>query len=90
MNGLNARLERIRKLMLQLSDEKPIEHRAFFNSLFFSLQQIWMILRFSDEIEDFLGICSTLACITHGTGDVYAEIREAVRLKQSRHKMKDC
>lgn len=46
-----------------------------------------MILRFSDGIEDFLGTCSTLACVTHGTGDVYAEIREAVRLKQMRHKM---
>ena len=87
LNGLNGRLERIRKLMAQLNDEKQVEHRAFFNSLFFSLQQIWMILRFSDGIEDFLGICSTLACVTHGTGDVYAEIREAVRLKQMRHKM---
>ena len=46
-----------------------------------------MILRFSDEIEDFLGTCSTLACVIHGTGDVYAEIREVVRLKQMRHKM---
>lgn len=46
-----------------------------------------MILRFSDGIEEFLGICSTLAYVTHGTGDVYAEIREAVRLKQMRHKM---
>ena len=73
--------------MAQLNDEKQVEHRAFFNSLFFSLQQIWMILHFSDEIEDFLGICSTLAYVTHGTGDVYAEIREAVRLKQMRHKM---
>lgn len=87
LNGLNGRLERIRKLMAQLNDEKQVEHRAFFDSLFFSLQQIWMILRFSDEIEDFLGICSTLACVTHGTGDVYAEIREAVRLKQMCHKM---
>lgn len=81
LNGLNARLERIRKLMDKLNDEKQVEHRPFFNSLFFSLQQIWMILHFSDGVEDFLGMCSTLACITHGTGDVYAEIREAVRLK---------
>lgn len=89
LDGLNARLERIRKLMAQLNDEKQVKRRAFFNSLFFSLQQIWMILRFSDGVEEFLEMCSTLVYITHGTGDVYAEIREAVRLKQMRHKMND-
>ncbi len=81
LNALNKRLNTITSMVHQLYDSNA-DRKAFFNSQFRSLQQIWTMLQFCENVEEFLEMCHQQLLVVTGAEDVYVDILSTLQLSK--------
>jgi hypothetical protein len=82
LEKLNQRARAIQALSERLFEGKKFHVKdVFFKSQFRSLQQIWTMLRFCETEEEFVDMCNQQLFVITGSGDVYADILYALRLR---------
>ena len=71
------------KVAERLFDGRRFDVReVFFNLQFRSLQQIWVMLKLSKNVEEFIDCCHTQNIMITGAGDVYAEILHVFKMQK--------
>lgn len=83
LKKLNMRAGRIQEVAAKLFEGRSFDVReVFFDSQFRSLQQIWTMLKFCDNVDEFMDLCVSMLLVITGAGDVYAEVLQYLHMRK--------
>lgn len=83
LNNINALRDELEQLVIDIYGTGNVRSKkAFFNTLFRSVQQIFTILTVSQTLDDFIYYLTQPISIDDGSGDVYHQLLTSMEIKR--------